>query len=193
VNRGPLAALALLAATPAVAQPEGYLDLYYVPSAGIEVTVPGLGSGDDSGTGFGVKGAAPAANGMALLGEYQAASYDGGDDLNQLRFGFGFLGEGDAGAILEYVAVEEFVEADGLGLHLRFGGERFYAQAGYLLLNDDFEGVTGPEFAFGLDFRGRGRSGLFVDVRHSVLKTEETDVEFELTDIRAGVRILFQR
>lgn len=194
MNRQPLAALALLlAAAPAVAQPEGYLDLYYVPSAKIEGTVPALGSGSDSGTGFGVKGTAPTSNGMILLGEYQAASYDGGGDLNQFRFGFGFLGEGNAGGIVEYVALKEFVEADGLGLHVRFGGDRFYAQLGYLMLNDDFEEIAGPEFAFGLDFMGRGRSGLFVDVRHAALETQETSVELELTDIRAGVRYMFQR
>jgi hypothetical protein len=180
--RGKLLAAAVLlgGAGPALAGPEGYLDLFYVPSAEIEIVVPGFGSGEDDGDGFGVRGQAPATDYLYFLGEYQ------------VRMGLGFAGDGGGGAIVEYVSLEEGVEADGIGVHLRAGGAHFYTQIGYLMLSDDFEDITGPEFAVGLVFTGGGSdTGVFIDVRHAALEGEDSGVEVDLTDFRAGVRIGF--
>lgn len=65
------------------------LDLYYL-SSGIELEVPGLGSGEDDGDGFGAKGRFAISDALFLSAEYQTAKLDDLDeDLTQIRLGVG--------------------------------------------------------------------------------------------------------
>ena len=188
------AAALLLSGGPAMAEtPQGHLDLYYVPSSKFDITVPGVGSGEDDGDGFGVKGMAPLSEFTVLTGEYQSIGYDAGFDVDQMRIGAGFMGEGGGGVMVEYVDVDEGLEADGFGVHLRLGGGNFYGQVGYLMLDGGDEDVTGPEFALGFAADVSPNAGVFVDARRSMIEGEDSNVEVELTDIRAGVRFRFGR
>ena len=190
--RKALAAALLLAAGPAAADPPGYLDVYYLPSAELESTIPGIGRDKRSGDGFGVKGMAPLAETGVMTGEYQTVTYDEGGDFDQIRIGAGVMGRRGGGALLEFIKMESGQSAtDGFGVHLRFGGRQFYSQVGYLSLKDGFEDHTGYEFAIGIALTGRDRNGLFVDYRRTVLEGQENDIEDKLSDIRAGVRMGF--
>lgn len=188
------ATAALLLSGGAMAEaPQGHLDLYYVPSSKFDLTVPGVGSGEDDGDGFGVKGMAPLSESTVLTGEYQSIGYDAGFDVDQMRLGVGFMGAGGGGLMVEYVEVDEGLEADGLGVHLRLGGGNFYGQLGYLMLDGGDEDVTGPEFALGFAADVSPNAGVFVDARRSMVEGEDSNVEVEITDIRAGVRFRFGR
>ena len=186
------AAAALAWCGPAAAgTPDGYLDLFYVPSAKFEITDPGLGSGEDDGDGFGVKGMAPLSEFTVLTGEYQSIGYDAGFDIDQMRIGAGFMGARGGGVMVEYLDITEGIEADGFGAHLRLGSDNFYAQLGYLMLDGGSEDVTGPEFAVGFAADFSPTAGLFVDARRSMIEGEDSNVEVETTDIRVGVRFTF--
>ena len=187
------AALLLFGAPAAADAPQGHLDLYFVPSAKIELFTPGIGTGDDTGTGFGVKGMAPASDSLVFTGEYQAVGYDDAGDLDQMRFGVGFMGPRGGGLLVEYISVEEFIEADGFGAHLRLGSDNGYAQVGYLRLEDDFEESTGLEFAGGFAAEISPALGAFFDLRYTALEGEDSNAEIETTDIRIGLRFTFQR
>lgn len=170
-----------------------FLDLYYVPSAEIEVTFPGFGSGNDDGDGFGFKGMVPADT-IAVTAEYQTVSYDdSGLDNDQLRLGIGLIGPTTSGVFIEYIDSSlDDASADGFGLHGRLAGPMFYGQVGYVALEDDFETISGIEFVIGAAFGGeRGGVGGFVDLRKSMLEGEDSDVEYEFTDLRVGIRFRF--
>ncbi|MGH6960498.1 MAG: hypothetical protein ACREE7_08455 [Dongiaceae bacterium] len=186
-------AVLLVSGPVAAATPRGYLDLYYIPSAKIEESAPGFGSADDTGSGFGVKGMAPASDVLVFTGEYQAVDYDGGGNLDQMRVGAGVMGRRGGGLFVEYISMDDAVEADGLGLHLRFGDRTFYGQIGYVSLQDDFEDNNGLELAAGFSARLGGNLGAFFDVRHTALESEDSGIEVELTDFRAGLRFIFPR
>lgn len=170
----------------------GYLDVYYVPSAKIEVTIPGFGSGDDDGDGFGFKGLGRFGT-IGLTGELQSTSYDdSGIDNDQLRLGVGMVGPTTSGVFLEYVDIElDGSDADGFGVQGRLAGEHFYGQAGYISIEDDFETTAGIELLIGFAIGDPQGAGAFVDMRRSMLEGDESDVEYEFTDIRAGVRVRF--
>lgn len=186
------AAAFLLASGPAAADPQGYLDVFYVPSAKVEERNPGFGLRTDDGEGFGVKGWSPMSRNMVFTGEYQSVSYDRGTpDNTQYRIGAGFIGDRGGGMLVEYISAQDYIEADGIGVHLRMGGPNLYAQVGYVSLNDNFEESHGLELASGLSFTNHRGTGIFVDIRHTQLKGQETKVEIETTDVRAGVRIGF--
>lgn len=189
---------ALCMPTLASADPKGHLDLYFVPSAKLDITVPGLGSGDDDGDGFGVRGLGRIGEAVALTGEYQSTSYDDSDiDIDQLRLGLGLVGSTGSGVFIEYVDIElDGDSADGFGIHGRLASDPaeaigLYAQVGYLSIEDDFEKNTGPEFSVGAVVRLNPNAGAFVDFRRTQVEGEDSEIEFELTDIRAGVRFVF--
>jgi len=170
----------------------GYVDLYFIPSSKLELTVPGFGSGSDSGSGFGVKGMVPAAENVAITAEYQSTSYDDDVDVDQLRFGVGFTGPTGSGLFIEYIDADLFgLATDGFGLHARLASGAFYGQLGYLSIEDDFEKNTGIEFAVGAAFPFSDTMGGFVDLRRTAVQGEDSEIEIELTDIRAGLRVSF--
>jgi hypothetical protein len=170
----------------------GYVDVFYVPSAKIEVTVPGFGSGDDDGDGFGFKGLATFET-LGITGEFQSVSYDdSGIDNEQLRLGAGLVGPTTSGVFLEYVDIElDGASADGFGLQGRLAGEHFHMQAGYVSIKDDYETMAGVEFLVGFAIGDPQGYGAFVDLRRSMLEGEDSEVEYEFTDIRAGLRVRF--
>lgn len=194
-----VAAATLLAASGmAHAEAPGHFDLFFVPSAKFDVTIPGFGSLDDDGDGFGIKGQIPVGETMVLLGEYQGVTYDDTDiDVDQLRIGLGSFGESGGGFYAEYASIDlDGSEADGIGLHLRLSGApsdavTVYGQIGYLMLNDDSEDISGLEILFGGALNVSGNTGVFVEMRKSMLEGADSDVEFEFTDLRAGLRIGF--
>lgn len=186
--------------SPLAAQAEGpgFIDLYFVPSAKLEYTDPGLGTFSDSGTGFGIKGLVPASEFFAITGEYQATNYDDSDiDVDQLRVGIGLTGPTTSGLYVEYIAATvDDLDEDGFGLHLRLAGRpsdaaSFYGQAGYLALDNDFETDTGFEFTVGAAIEISGNMGVFADLRRTTLEGEDSEFETELTDVRAGLRLRF--
>lgn len=194
-----LAAAAAMLVASGVAQAEtpGHIDVFFVPSAKFDVTVPGF-SFDDDGDGFGLKGQIPVGESAALLAEYQGVTYDESDiDVDQLRLGIGSFGPSGSGAYIEYASIDlDGSEADGFGLHARLAGgasetATVYAQIGYLMLSDDTEDIEGLEIMFGGALTISGNTGAFVEWRKSALETSDSDVEFDFTDLRVGLRIAF--
>jgi opacity protein-like surface antigen len=174
------------------------LDVYYM-SSGLEVTVPDVGSGDDSGDGFGVKGQFAIAPDLFITGEYQSTTLDDLDaDLDQMRFGIG--GRAQIGLDLwGRLRVEYFdAEYDGedlddgfaghAGLELQADALSVYGDVGYLWLDE----ADGPEFLIGAAFEFAPSLGVFADYRFTSLEVDDgSDTEFEFDDFRVGVRLFF--
>lgn len=188
----------VLAAGPA----PGFLDLSYVPQAKVKVTIPGFGSFDDDGDGYGLRGMVRAGEMLAFTGEYQTVTYDQLElDYAQTRLGIGVAGASGSGVFLEYVK-GKFSDSsgssdrDGYGIHGRLAGDvspqvQLYGDLGYQKITDDFEDNTGLEFSMGGSVSLSPVIGLFADYRVSNLKGEDSDVEEKMTDLRAGVRVTF--
>lgn len=199
------ALLCAMVAAPATALAEegrgGFVDIYYIPSAELDVDIPGFGTISDDGDGFGIKTMIPVAEQAVLTGEYQSAGYDdSGIDISQLRLGVGIAAPSGSGAFVEYISVdtEELTgsKTDGFGIHGRLarGGNGeigIYGQIGYLILEDDFEDIDGIELAIGASIPVSGNLGVFLDLRKSPQKGKDSDVEVELTDIRLGARFSY--
>lgn len=180
------------------------LDLYYL-SSGIELEVPGLGSGEDDGDGFGAKGRFAISDALFLSAEYQTAKLDDLDeDLTQIRLGVGgsipISPELWVSARAEYVdsEIENFffdgsaLEDDGpafhAGLVFASGGFSLFGEVGYLKLGDS----DGPEFSVGAAFAMSEAIGLFLDYRLTSLEIDDSDgSEFDIDDFRAGIRLSF--
>jgi len=189
-----LAALLMLPVAAQAVDGGGHLDIYFVPSAKLDVTVPGSGSGSDDGTGFGIKGLGRGAGSqIAFTGEFQSTDYDDSDiSLDQLRLGVGLAGATTSGIYLEYINLDiDSSKATGFGLHGRLAGENLYGQFGFVSVEDDFETNSGVEFVVGAAFGSSGNVGGFVDLRKTMLEGEDSNIELEFTDIRAGVRFKF--
>ena len=176
-----------------------YLDLYFVPQANLDISIPGLGSADDDGDGFGIKGRAHVAETVTLHGEYQAVTLDDSDlDIDQLRFGVGAHSSADSGARFfgdaEFVSIDlEGEDQSGFGLHggLSFTGESAlsgFARIGYLTLDD----VDGFEFSLGVDLAFSPQFGGFIDYRSTALEADDS-TEFDFTDLRIGIRFHFDQ
>ncbi|HEY0975386.1 MAG TPA: outer membrane beta-barrel protein [Solimonas sp.] len=196
----------LLALAPVVshAGAPGYFDLYFIPQANLEVTVPGFGSADEDGDGFGGKLMAPVSEMGVLSAEYQAAKLDDSDtEIKQLRFGLGVMTNGPArlGALAEYINMELEVpgvgksKPDGFGLHGRLEfdvapGFVLHGQVGYVNLKEDGSTLEGLEINAGVGVAFTSAVGLFLDYRLSQLE-DETDVELDLSDLRVGFRVNF--
>jgi hypothetical protein len=192
-NRVIAATALLLASQTAFAESRGgHVDIYYVPSADFEIDIPGFGSGSDDGDGFGFKGLIPADN-LAITAGYQSVGYDeSGIDFDQLRIGVGMVGPTTSGVFVEYIDADlADAPADGFGIQGRLAGEQFYAQVGYVTLDDDSEKIAGPEFLFGIAIGGDESVGGFIDLRKTMLEGDESNVEYEFTDVRIGLRIKF--
>lgn len=192
-------ACGLLLFSGAAGAANGYLDLYFVPSAKLDLTIPGVGSGSDDGSGFGARLLAPlSGTSAAISGEYQSVGYDdSGIDFDQFRVGLGIIGESRSGVFVEFVSADlDGSKADGLAVQARLeggggGGASFYGQLGYAKLDDDAENLSGLEFTIGIALPINDQTGAFLDYRRSQLEGHDSGVEFEFTDLRAGIRINF--
>ncbi len=177
----------------------GTVDVYFTPSANLEVTAPGFGRIlDDDGDGFGARIRAPISDVLKVSGEYQSTSYDDTDiDLDQLRAGLE-IALGHSGVVIEYVAAElDNDEIDGFGIHWRFStalSETFdlFGQIGYLALEDDDSGedLSGGELSIGAALRFAPQASGFVDYRLTALE-DDADTEIDFSDFRIGVRFGF--
>ncbi len=82
--------------------------------------------------------------------------------------------------------------ADGFAVHGRAAGRNLYGQIGYVMLEDDFEETSGLEFLIGVTIgEGRGPLSGFIDYRRTMLEGDESNVEYEFSDLRLGVRMKF--
>lgn len=192
-------AAALLAVSTAQAQ-QNNLDVYYADST-VEVTVPGFGSFDEDGDGFGVRGAFAISELAAVTAEYQAVTFDDSDlDLDQLRAGL-LIALSAFDTPLSWYAAAEYIrlEADdgfdsdsdsGFGLHV---GGRFEvvpglglgARVGYVDI-DDSDGI---EWLVEAVLAATPTLAVFADYR--LTSVEDDDVETDLDDLRLGVRLRF--
>jgi len=181
----------------------GHLDGYYIPSASLDVKIPGEGSGDDDGDGFGAALYLPLTTfpNLVFTGEYQGTQYDDTDiDLDQYRIGAAWQGDFQT---LTYALRADYVnfdfedsEADGFGIHGRLVApvaDRFglYAEVGYLFLEDDYEDIEGPEYVIGVYADFTPNFGAFADYRATMAETQESDVDLDFKDFRVGVRFRF--
>ncbi len=171
------------------------VDVYYV-SSGLEVSVPGLGSGDDDGDGFGAKGRFAFSDNLFVSGEYQSVSYDDSDiDYDQLRAGVGI--NSAVGSQAVFYGLAEYVNADlddesesGYGVH---GGVHFAVtdtfslngRIGYIDLGD----ADGMEYLVGAAFKLTDAFGIVADYR--VTNLEEDNADLDIDDLRVGVRFTF--
>lgn len=192
------AAAAFGISAPAFSAPgNSYLDGYYVPSAELEIDLPGIGSADDDGDGFGIKGAAELAPQVFLIGEYQSTEYDDSElELDALRIGAGFgAGAGNGGGLygrIQYIDYEiDNEEESGVGGHIGYALPlsnqfRLYGEVGYLKLDD----VDGPEVLGGAAFMLAPNLGIFADYRVTQLE-DDNDIELTFEDFRVGARFTF--
>lgn len=195
---------ALLAAAPfttmAAAKSGGHVDVYY-NDAELEATVPGVGSGDDDGDGFGIRGAARFSEQAFVYGEYQKNEYDDSDlEIQLIRAGLGFLFSADRN--MELYAKGELVNVDsdaggesddetGFGVHggiafLPMPALRLFGEIGYI----DIDDASGPEYTIGAAYSFTEQLAVVADYRVTDLE-DENDVELELSDLQLGVRFNF--
>ncbi|AXQ27386.1 porin family protein [Solimonas sp. K1W22B-7] len=198
-----LAALLVAAPFSTMAAPasNGWLDVYYNDSD-FEITVPGLGSGDDSGDGFGIRGGAKFSDAAFVYGEYQKNEYDAGFEVQFLRAGLGYIFSNSDNVEFYGKAEIDNVDLDdgsgsssdetGFGIHggLAFKPTpaiRLFGEIGYLDIGDAGDGL---EYTIGAAFSFTDNLGLIADYRVSNLEDDDS-VEVELSDLQLGVRFTF--
>jgi len=205
----------LLAPASAMAQ-DGFLDLFYVPKAEIELTDSSGSLTFGDGTGFGLRGRAMLEGGLFLQGEFQANEYDSIEDSSGsadfrsetkiLRGGFGITaGESPLYGMLEFIKQElELTDAcpfvqpcsfddTGYGVHVglqsRSETSQLYGQVGLVDVGDFGNGI---EFLVGGAINFSPTSAVFVEYR-STTQEDDSGAEAEFTDFRAGLRLRFGR
>lgn len=192
-----LLAAGLCLPLPSMAADASYLDALYTFSANLEISDPGPGSEKFDGRGYGLRGVAALSDSLVLTGEYQSISYDGAtEDSKQTRLGVGLTGATPSGLYLEYIRLDTGgTPINGYGVHARFESNespsRLYAQVGYINLNGPTENVKGLEYLVGLTFPVFGSTSGFIDYRKNSLKGADSKMEFDVADLRAGVRFSF--
>ena len=210
---GGLVCALLLAPASAMAQ-GGFLDLFYVPKAEIDLTDSSGSVTFGDGTGFGVRGRAMLEGGLFLQGEYQANEYDTVEDSSgsadfrseatMLRGGFGITaGESPLYGLLEFIKQEiELTDAcpfvqpcsfddTGYGAHVglqsRSEASQLYGQIGIVDVGDFGNGI---EFLVGLALNFSPTSAVFAEYRNTT-QEDDTNTEFQFSDFRAGLRLGF--
>lgn len=191
--------LAMLALFPvmATAAPSGYLDLYFVPSAKIEVESGGA-TAEDSGDGIAFKTLMAFDQGFFFNGEYQKNKYDDTAlEFEQFRAGLGLYAPGQdlsPFGLLEYIRTDTSVVGgtqgeSGYGAHVGIRGESgnmgVTLQAGYVDLGDQ----RGPEGLLEMDYQFTPRVGAVVGYR--VSQRRATGSEALLSDLRVGLSLYF--
>ncbi|NGY04777.1 porin [Solimonas terrae] len=195
-----IAAALLVGPCLAFAATPGYLDGYYTADSKLKVHVPGAGSGDDSGDGYGLRVAAPIGDTLFVAAEYQTANLDDSDtDIDQIRAGLGFMmGEQlRFGGLAEYVHLKldagggDSSTPDGYGLHGRIEfaplpAATLYGQLGYVRVSDHGS-ADGLEWQVGAAYNFTPMFGAFADYRSTDLKDSD-NVDIKLDDVRLGLR-----
>lgn len=169
------------------------VDIFAVPSADVD-----FNPGDDSGDGWGLKGAFQVSRDVFLIGEYQSVEYDDENrTLDQYRLGAAFgrgasNGDGFFGDV-QYVNfdLENADGQDGIAGHVGFAVPlspqfRLFGEVGYIG-TDDFDG---PEFIGGATFQFTPNVGLYADYRATRLE-DDNDNNVDLDDFRIGARLIF--
>lgn len=135
---------------------------------------------------------------LGFTGEYQSVGLDSDLDIDQLRLGAGLLTEAGVGLFAEYASIDfGGSDADGFAVHARLDGNpggqalNLYGQIGYVWLNDDFEDISGLEFSVGAAYKFAPQVSGFIDYRQTSIEGDDSDVEFEFSDVRTGVRYHF--
>lgn len=196
-----VAASTLLAFSGAALAQSNGVDVYYVDST-VEVTLPGFGSFDEDGDGFGARGAFAISEFAAVTAEYQAVSYDDVDlDFDQFRVGLAVSLTGTDVPLSWYGAAEYIrTEADdgidsesnsGFGVHV--GGDfelvpglALGARVGYV----DIDESDGIEWLVKAVFTVTPAFGVFADYRLTSVEDDD-DVQTDIDDLRLGVRLRF--
>jgi len=192
---------ALIAVSVGVAQAEGgdsFVGAHYSAS-NLDVSVPGVGSGDEDFEGFGFAGIWQVSPTALLRGDFDSSEADDVDlTLDILRVGVAVAGRhentiGYAG--VDYTRLRLEVEGDSdsesgitpvLGLMSDQGVVTFLADAGYLIMDD----VDGPYVNGEISFTGLEPLGVFVGYRYYFLDGEG-GVDLDYSQLRGGVRYQF--
>jgi hypothetical protein len=196
----------MLLAAPAAAMASGnggYLDLFYVPSADLELSDSSDTISSDGGAGFGIRARTAGSDSFFFQGEYQKDEYDGfeGVDLDtettNLRLGLGLAG-GDSGiyGLLEYVKFGIDIEGvgdeddNGFGAHVGVRGDGptyFFGQIGMVDVGDFGNGL---EFLVGGAMKVGDAASVVVDYRVTNLEDDD-GAEAKISDLRVGLRVGF--
>jgi len=210
---GVLVCALLLGPAPAMAQ-GGFVDLFYVPKAEIDISDSSGSFTITDGTGIGLRGRAMLEGGLFLQGEYQANDYDSVEDSSgsfdfrseaeTLRGGVGVAaGESPLYGIVEFIKQElELTDAcpfvqpcsfddTGYGLHVglqsRSETSHLYAQVGLVDVGDFGDGI---EFLVGGAVNFSPTTAVFAEYRNTT-QEDDSGAEAELSDLRAGLRVGF--
>lgn len=185
---------------PAAAAADGFLDVYYVPSAQTKLA-DNTGSGESSGHGYGLKFAQPLGPLFVITGQYQRDTFDGDAHLDQYRVGGGVQSTPDRARILAYAEYvrDQFNNGggvlDGFGLHARvtytlIEEVDLYGEAGYVRLSGDGRTFDGPEFTGGAVWNFTPQLGAFADYR--ITHTDSNGgFEARFYEVRTGLRLNF--
>lgn len=200
----------LLTPLAAAAAEGGYLDLMYTIEPKLEISDSSGSITFDSGSGLGLRGRAPFADGLFLQGEYVANDYEEVEgfafdaEATMLRGGVGVKSpDSPLYGMLEFVTQEiDLVDANppqsfddsgyalSVGLQSESGGTNtLYAQIGYVDIGDfgdGFEYMVGGAFGIGPS------AAILVDYRRSATE-DDSGAEGELKDLRLGLRLHFGR
>ncbi|MDF1781654.1 MAG: hypothetical protein P1U67_10190 [Alcanivoracaceae bacterium] len=186
------------AALPAMAETTGKVGLRFSFQSELDITIPGLGSGDTDGNAFGLYGEV---GNSEIFGYVDRQSNNLDDaDVDETRFGVGVRGGNDTGTVearFEHYDVDLDLDGigeggdDGFGIHL--GGalalnEKASAFASFGIFSLDES--DGTEFQFGVRGNVSDEVELYGAYRVASLE-DDVDVEYDLTDMRVGVNILF--
>ena len=155
--------------------------------------------GDDSGTGFGVRGWATIAKPWFVHGEYQTVSLDDFNiDIESLRIGGGLTGEINQQGLM-WLAKGEFIDFGsdagggqaGFGVHggVLFNMSPMFGMSGTLgyLTTDDTDGLefnVGGKLSFTREFAG------VVDIRNYMGSVDPSG-DFDVFELRIGVAYMF--
>lgn len=194
--------LAVVMATSAnLVQAEGgdsFVGAHYSAS-NLDVSVPGVGSGDEDFAGFGFAGIWQVSPTAVVRGEFDASEGDDVDlTLDILRLGVavaGRLGNTIGYAGVDYTRLKLSVEGDSdsengvtpmVGLMSDQEAVTFLADAGYVIMDD----VDGPYVNGEITFTGFAPLGLFVGYRYYFLEGEG-GIDLDYSQLRGGVRCQF--
>lgn len=177
---------------------DSFVGAHYSAS-NLDVTVPGVGSGDEDFQGFGFAGIWQVSPSAVIRGDFDSSEADDVDlTLDILRLGVAVAGRhentiGYAGVDYTRLRLEAEGESDSesgitpvVGLMSDQGAVTFLADAGYLIMND----VEGPYVNGEISFTGLEPFGLFMGYRYYFLDGD-VGIELDYSQLRGGVRCQF--
>ena len=188
--------LSMIGLAAALASPAAFAGNMPIGSVGGYVTQETLDTGsafgDDSGTGFGVRGWMSLNGPFFVHLEYQSVDLDDFNaTIDQLRMGGGFVGQINPGAMwlvkAEYIDTGSDADQSGFGVH---GGVIFMASdtvglmgtLGYIETDD----TDGLEYDLGVKFNFTHEWAGMIDYR-AYMGSVDPSGDFDLSDIRFGI------